>query len=134
MPELLKSPVSSLILDNEYKFQKVISELEEEWKQPSGLFTRFVEKNKVPLFSLFTRNIETKHDSRDVILNVLYLKSDGTKYQRNANANPIEVYCNNYFYGPLIAVYTFSQGNVRFLNFTLDDLKVNLVEYNKLEN
>jgi len=44
-------------------------------------------------------------NGEDIGLHILFLKCDGNRFQRNAFANQLEVYCSTYFYGPLVVVY-----------------------------
>ena len=74
------------------------------------IFGSLVEANKQPLFSIFRKKIERKIDiptanNQELGLHILFLKCDGNKFQRNAFANQLEVYCSTYFYGPLVIVF-----------------------------
>jgi hypothetical protein len=50
-------------------------------------------------------------------LHILFLKCDGNKFQRNAFANQLEVYCSTYFYGPLVIVFGDTNPPYRLYNF-----------------
>lgn len=64
------------------------------------------------MFSIFRKKITIKENSKiehpegeEIGLHILFLKCDGNRFQRNAFANQLEVYCSTYFYGPLVIVY-----------------------------
>jgi len=79
------------------------------WKP---IFGQYVAPGKQPLFSIFRKKITIKDNSKidhpeeeEIGLHILFLKCDGNRFQRNAFANQLEVYCSTYFYGPLVIVY-----------------------------
>ena len=79
------------------------------WKP---IFGQYVPAGKLPLFSIFRKKITIKENSKiehpegeEIGLHILFLKCDGNRFQRNAFANQLEVYCSTYFYGPLVIVY-----------------------------
>jgi hypothetical protein len=98
------------------------------WKP---IFGDLVEPNKQPLFSIFRKKIERKVDSLassnqelgklclsdSAGLHILFLKCDGNKFQRNAFANQLEVYCSTYFYGPLVIVFGDTNPPYKLHNF-----------------
>jgi hypothetical protein len=58
-----------------------------------------------------------------MVLHVLILKYEGIKYPRNPNALPIELICNNQFFGPLVIAFNSTSPPYSLCNFTLNTLK-----------
>lgn len=58
-----------------------------------------------------------------VVLHILYMKSSEKALSRNYNAQELELFCHNRFYGPLVVAYNINKQPYYLLNFTLDDLQ-----------
>lgn len=70
----------------------------------------------------------------NIAIHILYVKGEGKRIQRNANANPLEVFCSTHFYGPLVVAYSSNYHPHKLLNFTPEDLETKIAYINEKEN
>ena len=56
------------------------------------------------------------------VLHILYMKSNSKSLSRNYNAENLELFCQNRFYGPLIVAYNLNRHPYYLHSFALDDL------------
>ena len=54
----------------------------------------------------------------------MYIRGEGQWIERNANANPIEVFCEKYFYGPLVVAFNENSTSHKLVDFTMNDLNM----------
>lgn len=59
----------------------------------------------------------------DLFLHILYMKSDEKTLTRNYNAEQLELFCHNRFYGPLIVAFNSSRQPYEMSSFRIRDLK-----------
>lgn len=91
--------------------------------------------NKFPSFSIYRTPFDAmqaspwadKEDIQesgrvDIYLHILYMKSDEKTLTRNYNAEQLELFCHNRFYGPLVIAYNMSKQPYELLSFKLKDL------------
>ena len=62
----------------------------------------------------------------DFFLHILYMKSSEKTLTRNYNAQELELFCHNRFYGPLVVALNQNKAPYQLNSFTLSDL--NLIE------
>jgi hypothetical protein len=58
----------------------------------------------------------------DLLLHILYMKTNEKKLTRNYNAQELELFCHNRFYGPLIVAHNLNKAPFPLVSFTLADL------------
>lgn len=58
------------------------------------------------------------------------MKSSEKALTRNFNAQELELFCHNRFYGPLVVAYNYNKHPYYLINFSLDDL-FNIESINK---
>ena len=58
----------------------------------------------------------------DLLLHILYMKTTEKKLTRNYNAQELELFCHNRFYGPLIVAHNLNKAPFPLVSFTLADL------------
>jgi len=56
-------------------------------------------------------------------LHILYMKSSEKALSRNYNAQELELFCHNRFYGPLVVAYNMNKQPYQLTDFCLTDLK-----------
>jgi len=59
----------------------------------------------------------------DLLLHILYMKTTEKKLTRNYNAQELELFCHNRFYGPLIVAHNLNKAPFPLVSFTLADLQ-----------
>ena len=62
----------------------------------------------------------------EFFLHILYMKSSEKTLTRNYNAQELELFCHNRFYGPLVVALNQNKAPYQLNSFTLSDL--NLIE------
>ncbi len=65
-----------------------------------------------------------------IVLHILYMKSSEKALSRNYNAQELELFCHNRFYGPLVVAYNMNKQPYYLVNFTLQDL-MNIEQINR---
>lgn len=63
-------------------------------------------------------------------LHILYMKSSEKALSRNYNAQELELFCHNRFYGPLVVAYNSNKQPYYLVDFTLKDLE-NIEQINR---
>lgn len=58
----------------------------------------------------------------DLLLHILYMKTNEKKLTRNYNAQELELFCHNRFYGPLIVAHNLNKAPFPLVSFSLSDL------------
>lgn len=58
-----------------------------------------------------------------LVLHILYMKSSEKALTRNYNAQELELFCHNRFYGPLVVAYNLNKQPYFLCDFSLNDLK-----------
>lgn len=84
--------------------------------------SKFLNKNSTPSFSIYRTPYDAmqaspmndREDSQysgntDLFLHILYMKSDEKTLTRNYNAEQLELFCHNRFYGPLVVAFNASR-------------------------
>jgi hypothetical protein len=92
------------------------------------VFGKYMVNEQAPNFSLYRTPFETdsensNRDDQELFLHILYMKSTEKTLTRNYNAQELEIFCHNRFYGPLIVAFNRSKSPFQLISFTLDDLK-----------
>ena len=59
----------------------------------------------------------------ELILHILYMKTNEKKLNRNFNAQELELFCHNRFYGPLIVAHNLNKAPFPLVSFSTADLK-----------
>ena len=54
----------------------------------------------------------------------MYIRGEGQRIEWNANAYPVEVFCEKYFYGPLVVAFNENTNSHKLVDFTVDDMKM----------
>jgi hypothetical protein len=65
-----------------------------------------------------------------VDLHILYMKSSEKALSRNYNAQELELFCHNRFYGPLVVAYNANKSPYYLIDFMLNDLE-NIEQINR---
>ena len=91
--------------------------------------------NKSPNFSIYRTPFDAMQASpwadkediqdsgrADLYLHILYMKSEEKTLTRNYNAQELELFCHNRFYGPLVIAYNLSKPPFDLVSFRLKDL------------
>lgn len=79
--------------------------VEEVW---NGIFKQHLGPQETsPNFSVYRTPFEDECENinRDQSLHILYMKSTDKNLTRNYNAQELELFCHNRFYGPLIVAF-----------------------------
>jgi len=58
-----------------------------------------------------------------LVLHILYMKSNEKALSRNYNAQELELFCHNRFYGPLVVAYNANKAPYYLVDFTVRDLE-----------
>jgi len=74
--------------------------------------------------------VEQDPTKADLFLHILYMKSSEKALTRNYNAQELELFCHNRFYGPLVVAYNLNKHPYYLVNFTLTDL-LNIEQINR---
>lgn len=64
-------------------------------------------------------------------LHILYQQTDGQKFKRNEYANELEVFCQRYFYGPLVIALNDANAPFKLYDFPPHYLKEKIAPLNK---
>ena len=67
---------------------------------------------------------------KTIDLHILYMKSSEKALTRNYNAQELELFCHNRFYGPLVVAYNLNKHPYYLISFTLNDL-LNIEQINR---
>jgi hypothetical protein len=59
-----------------------------------------------------------------IVLHILYMKSSEKALSRNYNAQELELFCHNRFYGPLVVAYNSSKPPYFLVDFESQDLEI----------
>lgn len=102
------------------------------WKPVFGEYVKNQDDDEAPLYSIFRQPLKVKsnnllrklvpHPGEDIGLHILFLNSEGCKYDRNTWANQLEVQCSTCFYGPLVVVYGEMVAPYRLYSFNVNYL------------
>jgi hypothetical protein len=65
-----------------------------------------------------------------LVLHILYMKSSEKALTRNYNAQELELFCHNRFYGPLVVAYNLNKHPYFLVNLDLLDLQ-NIEQINR---
>jgi len=58
----------------------------------------------------------------ELILHILYMKTNEKKLNQNYNARELELFCHNRFYGPLIVAHNLNKAPFPLVSFSQADL------------
>jgi hypothetical protein len=90
------------------------------------VFGKYISGDAIPNFSLYRTPFEpdpdSQSDDQELFLHILYMKSNEKTLTRNYNAQELEIFCNNRFYGPLIVAYNRAKSPFQLVSFTVNDL------------
>ena len=74
-----------------------------------GIFQKHLTSTSesMPNFSVYRTPFDAEQDSSraELFLHILYMKSNEKTLTRNYNAQELELFCHNRFYGPLVVAY-----------------------------
>ena len=97
-----------------------------------AIYKPHLQSESQPNFSvyrtLFDPDGENSHP--EMYLHILYMKSSEKTLTRNYNAQELELFCHNRFYGPLVVALNQNKSPYQLLPFTLKDL-ANIETINK---
>lgn len=97
---------------------------------------RFILTNTTPSFSIYRTPFDpnqgaklnerasySKQPNSELFLHILYMKSDEKTLTRNFNAEQLELFCHNRFYGPLVVAFNNARAPYEMVSFGLNDLE-----------
>lgn len=88
------------------------------------IFGKYMVNETVPNFSLYRTPYETdQEEEQELFLHILYMKSNEKTLTRNYNAQELEIFCHNRFYGPLVVAFNRSKSPFLLVSFTMDHVK-----------
>lgn len=92
------------------------------------VFGKYMVTDALPNFSLYRTPYEPDQDSvgeeHELFLHILYMKSTEKTLTRNYNAQELEIFCHNRFYGPLVVAFNRAKSPFHLVSFTLDDMRL----------
>jgi hypothetical protein len=100
------------------------------------IFKSHLDPNSAPNFSIYRKPFEYEQDPSKselctlsllilmitLVLHILYMKSSEKALTRNYNAQELELFCHNRFYGPLVVAYNLNKQPYFLCDFGLNDL------------
>ena len=106
------------------------------FKKHIGNLDKYHQSNANPSFSIYRtpfdpmqaspwtdREASQQNRNTEVFLHILYMKSDEKTLTRNYNAEELELFCHNRFYGPLIVAFNSARAPYEMSSFRLRDLQ-----------
>lgn len=69
-----------------------------------SIFKQHLQSESCPNFSVYRTPFDNEQENAhpDYFLHILYMKSNEKTLTRNYNAQELELFCHNRFYGPLV--------------------------------
>jgi hypothetical protein len=107
------------------------------------IFKSHLEYETHPNFAIYRKPFESEQDLSKsdmckflsclrfyIVLHILYMKSTEKALSRNYNAQELELFCHNRFYGPLVVAYNANKSPYYLVDFTISDLE-NIEQINR---
>ena len=89
-----------------------------------NIYKPHLQSESSPNFSVYRTPFDTDCDNPhpELFLHILYMKSSEKTLTRNYNAQELELFCHNRFYGPLVVAFNQNKQPYQLTPFSLKDL------------
>ncbi len=89
------------------------------------IFHKYMNHEEVPNFSVYRKPFEQGvKQATEQLLHILYMKSTAKALSRNYNAQDLELFCSNRFYGPLVVAFNLNKPPYYLQSFSLKEYEI----------